>query len=204
MSELTFKGFKDAGAPELSQVDGIMSIAYAAGQRGRFLTENIEAVPNETHVLRGEYRVTDNATALPVVVLWKPGAPWQLFGTIKTPVFTNPGPDFIGFELSFTLTEAVGSFRVELRAWAGSGVTEFRNVTLDEEILPDPPTPEPEPQIEWAGFIRGNQMVLQRPTTEGQALADWPCLPVIAVEWGDNFYLTVVRPEPEPKPEPVE
>lgn len=209
-SYLEFKGYKDAGAPIFSTVDGLMSINYAAGQRGRFISNLnfLVATENEAHVVTGKYRVSSNATALPVVVFWDTSTdPWTYKGSARGPLLDLSSEAFQPFKISFATPQGVGAFRVELRAWAGSGTSEFTAVQLDPA---EEPEPEPEPTLpmhEWTGFICGNQMTLQRPTTPEQALAGWPCLPVIAGEWGDNFFITVIRPksEPEPsEPEPIE
>lgn len=199
MSELTFKGFKDAGAPTLSQVDGIMSVAYAAGERGRFLTENITAAPGEAHRVTGEYRVSQGATAAPVIVFWKAGENWQFHSSEQGPPLTAASEAFAPFEIPFTVPEGADSFRVELRAWTGSGVSEFRDVELDPPIAPEPePEPEPDlPKREWTGFVRGRMLTLQQETTPEAEAVEWPCLPVVGVEWGGDLYLTIVQPEPE-------
>jgi hypothetical protein len=201
MSKLIFKGYKDAGNPVLSEVDGIMSIAYRPGERARWISQNMPDSPGAEHVVRGSYRVSSGAAALPVIVFWRPDGKTYL-SSIKGEELTTPSAEFMPFEIAFEVPANAGSWRVDLRAWTGSGVTEFRNVTLDEQPLPDPPEPEPDlPQREWTGFIRGRMLTLQQVTTAEAEAVDWPCLPVIAVEWGDNLYLTIVQPEPEPEPD---
>lgn len=197
MTVLEFRGYKDAGAPVLQEVDGVMSISYGAGERGRWLTDNITAVAGETHVVRGRYRVSEEATALPVVVFWKEGPPWQYHSQVMAPVLTVAQEAFQNFEILFTVPDGVAEWRIELRAWSGHGTSEFTAVTVDEE-LPQPP-PEPDlPQRELTGFVRGRMLTAQDVTAGDAELPEWECFPVRGMAWGDDIFLTVVRPEPEP------
>lgn len=203
MAELTFKGYKDAGNPVLSEVDGIMSIAYRPGERGRWISQNVPDLPGIEHVVRGSYRVTSGGNALPVIVFWRPDGKTYL-SSIKGEELTTPSAEFLPFEIAFEVPVGAGLWRVDLRAWTGSGVSEFRDVTLDGQTLPDPPEPEPEPDLpkrEWAGFVRGRMLTLQQQTTAEAEAVDWPCLPVVGVEWGGDLYLTIVQPEAEVEPE---
>lgn len=198
MTTLEFRGYRDAGAPTLQEVDGVLSIAYEAGERGRWLTDNITAVPGEVHTVAGQYRVSDGAVAAPVVVLWKAGQQWQLHGTVAADVLRDALEEFAAFVVTFNVPEGVDAFRVELRSWAGGGVSEFRGVELDPEAVPEPP-PDPDlPQRELTGFVRGRMLTVQDVTAGGAELPEWECFPVRGMAWGDDIFLTVVRPEPEP------
>lgn len=209
MTQLTFSPYKDAGSPTLTKVDGIMTTAYKAGERGRWLSNYVDAAAGEQHTLTGEYRVSDGAAVQIAVVFWKADDPRQYLSTASLPPYTDPQEDFAAFSLPFTVPNGAGRYRVEARSWTGSGVGESRNLLIDAE-QPDPepdpdPTPDPNwPQRELTGFVRGRMATIQDVSDPTAELPEWECLPLTGMAWGDNIYLTIVRPEPDPEPEPEE
>lgn len=204
IQDLTFTPHVDSGHPSLVEGPGNRNyhISYKTGEKGRWLGDNLPAVPGETFTVSGKYAVSQNAVAQPMVIFWKAGAKWELHSTVSAPPRVEFSEDYYDFAMSFTVPDGCDSFRVELRAWMGHGTASFHSVQITDEEVDIPEVPDL-PVRDLVGHVVGRMLMVQDVTDPSAELLPWPCYNVVGMAWGDDFFLTIIRPEDEdPDPDP--
>ena len=201
--ELEFTKQIDSGTPTFVKGnDGLLTIVYGSGERGRWLSQyNIPVTPGDIFTISGKRRVSDNGVAGVTVVFWKADVVGNEYhSSVELEPLTQPGEALEEYSNTFTVPEDVDGLRVDLRAWTGSGSCEWLDTSLNTPDI-EPPDPDPPPdddnKTEVHGFISGRYIVIETtslPTLgPGQVPVEWPKYPVSGVMWEDNIYLKIEK-----------